>query len=448
MEVRPKVGLVNVCMEVYPHHVSDGLVAELADLVGPSWEFRDYGKVFDMVQAVGRASDILRDRPDMLIILFGTWLDMSVALTLLNLTAELPTVIWTLPMVGGESTGSLVAFAVAKGTLERTGEMRPYVYGLPHEVAPELVRLARGSALRQGLKTARLGLFGYASMGIYTATFNHLLLKQKLGPEVVHVDNWEIVRRMESLDPKEVEATAARLFERYPLEHGGLRESALRSVRMYMVMRQLVDELKLDGVTAKCMFEMSRSIGCACLPLSLLVEEGIPCSDEGDVYAVVTMLLMNRLGGAPAYFADFINADDQNIWFSTCGFIAPSLTQDGVTVRQQVEEVGREGVIFSGKPRTGQVVIARLEEVPGGRGFRMHVARGVVTEGSLRKHTTREGQVLHLFPICRVSLSYPTELFMRNVCANHYILSWHDLYDDLVGLCKALGVQVVCDEGG
>ncbi len=448
MQSRAKVGLLNVCMEVYPHHMSDPLVREFMDKLGPICDVVDYGKIFEMAQAVEAAGRIRHDAPDLLVMLFGTWLDMSVAMTALNLLEGIPTLIWALPMIGGESTGSLVAFAVAKGALERTGQMGPYIYGLADEAVAAVKDKARGVALSKSLKTTRLGLFGYASMGIYTATFDHLMLKQRLGPEVVHIDTYAVAKRMETLAKDEVDRAFAEITARHPLESPGLTENATRAIKMYLAMKGIAREEHLDGVTHKCMFEVSRSIGCACLPLSLLIEEGTPCSDEGDVYALTTMLLMDKLGGGPCYFSDFINADGPNVWFSTCGFIAPSLTQEGVVLRQQVEEVGTEGVILSGKPKLGQVTIARLEEAPGKQGFRMHIARGKVVEGFLRKHTKRDGKVYHLFPICRVELPYSSRRFIDNVCSNHYILAWQDIYGDLLAMCGELGIRTMTDEEG
>ena len=44
-----------------------------------------------------------------------------------------------------------------------------------------------------------MGLFGYAALGIYTATFDTVSLRRKIGPEIHHIDQWLLIKRMEEV---------------------------------------------------------------------------------------------------------------------------------------------------------------------------------------------------------------------------------------------------------
>jgi L-fucose isomerase-like protein len=441
MPQRTQVALINLCMDVYPHQMTDPLVEALRERLGADVELTDSGKVFHMGQvarAVGRTKG---RRPDLVVLLIGTWLDASVAITAVKELGETPWMIWTLPMLDGISTGSLVAFAVVKGTLERMGVQFEWVYGEPAEVAETIAARAKRASLISWLRGARIGLFGYAAMGMYTATFDHVAVKDRLGPEVVHFDNYVLVRQMAAVDEKRIDRTVEDRSGRWSLGDPACEAPMRRAMRMYLALKRFAADEGLDALTIKCQHEISRSWGCGCLALSLLADEGLPVTCEGDIHGTITGMMVQRLTGAHPFFADFINAADNSVWFSSCGFIPLSLTEGDVVLQQQIHEIGEEGVTCSAAPRTGPVTAARLEADAGG-GYRMHIADGQAQEGYRRPYEDEHGR-RELFPIMRVSLSEHSDDFLRRVCANHYLISFQPCAAELAALCRDLGISLV-----
>ena len=439
-----KIGVLNICMEEYPHEVTDKLINEIKFLSKNNCEFIYMGKIFSMSESIIKTRELIKENPDLILILLGTWIDSSVAFSALKELENFPFMIWTIPMIDNSSTGSLVGFSVLKGTLERIGKKFSWVYGLPKTIFPKVIEQANYQRIKKELREYRLGLFGYASMGIYTATFDHVSVKDKLGPEVIHIDNLYLVNRMNNINEEKVKDKKDELLAKMRLEKENLDFSFSNAVKMYLSMKEIIDENKLNGVTNKCMFELSSTIGCPCLALSLLIDDGIMTTDEGDIHALITMILLNKLTNKPGYFSDLINAEENYLWFSTCGFIAPSLTKGEILIKQQAEEVGDKGVIISAEPKEGLVTIARLESIPGNR-YKMHIAKGNIIEGYRRKHVKKNGLELFLFPICKVDLGYNYKKFLNNVCANHYILVWEDCTDSLTDLCEILDIEVIKD---
>jgi ferredoxin len=78
-----------------------------------------------------------------------------------------------------------------------------YSFCKPHSASYALVSLAK-----RHLSEARIGLFGYPALGIYTATADHVSLRQKIGPEIFHLDQWLIVKGMDEVAEKEAIAFA------------------------------------------------------------------------------------------------------------------------------------------------------------------------------------------------------------------------------------------------
>jgi len=436
-----RIALINLCMDVYPHHLTDGLVQALAEHLGTDVEFTDVGKVFTMRQAaraVGRAKG---RRPDLVVLLIGTWIDASLAVTAVKELGNMPWMIWTLPMLDGISTGSLVAFAVVKGTLERMSVRLEWAYGTPEEVAESIRERAARASLISWLREARLGLFGYAAMGMYTATFDHVAVRDKLGPEVVHFDNYALVRQMAAVDEKRVDRAAEEQGGRWALGDPSCEAPTRRAIRMYLALKRFVADEQLDALTIKCQHEISRSWGGACLALSLLADEGVPVTCEGDVHGAITGMMMQRLTGAHPFFADFINAADNSVWFSSCGFIPFSLTQGEVVLQPQIHEIGEEGVACSAAPLTGPVTVARLE-ADGAGGYRMHIVDGDAQEGYRRPYEDERGR-REIFPITRVALPEHSSDFLRRVLANHYLISYRPCSSGLAALCRDLGISLV-----
>jgi L-fucose isomerase-like protein len=436
---KPIIGIINVCMDVYPHDIADPILEEAMEELKKDCEVVYIGKAFTMSESIRKTKELLRSDPDLVVIFFSTWINASVPVSAIKEISDRPMFLWSIPMIEGMSTGSLVGFAVVKGTIERMGLDIPWAYGLPEEITEVLKKEAKASQIVRDLRRSRLGLIGYASMGMYTATFDHLSVKDKLGPEVVHIDNYYLVKKMEEIGIDKAEKRYEALVEKYPLAKDELKEPTLNSILMNIALEKIIEEFELDAITIKCQHEISRTIGCVCIPLSLIVEEGGVATCEGDIHGLITMMLIKGLTMRPSFFSDFINAEGKDIYFSSCGFIAPSLTTGDIRIEQQIHEIGEEGVVFSTAPKTGAVTIARLEA--GKDKYRMHIAQGVVEEGYRRNHRGKP-----LFPICRVRLNYHSGDFLKNVVSNHYLLSYSDIKDDLLRICSMLDITpLTCD---
>ena len=128
--------------------------------------------------------------PDGVIAFLGTWIECPTALQAIREIEHLPFAVWgfnMFPWQGKrESTGSFVAAAVLKGALDRM-EYRPaYIIGVPSDEEPveRAAAFSRAAHAVKALKRTRLALIGYAAMGMYPGTFDHVLLRRHIGPDV------------------------------------------------------------------------------------------------------------------------------------------------------------------------------------------------------------------------------------------------------------------------
>ncbi len=443
MKERPKIALCNIGMESYKRDILVQMVENSIRKLNKECEVVYSGEIFEIEEAIPAAQRVLRENPDILVILFSTWTFAPIPVAVIREAGNIPILLWAIPMTEGTTTGSLVAFCVAKGTLERMRKKFDWVYGMPEEVIPKIIQQAKLARIITELRQSRIGLIGGAAEGMFSADSDRLLLHERLGPEIVHIDGSIILHRMQQIQEEEdIEKELEKIRSKIIIEGNDLLEKAKRLIRMYIVMKEIIAKENLSALSHKCMYEMSSIVGCACLPLSLLVDEGIMCSDEGDIHAVITMMMMNKITEQPVYFSDFMNAEGKFIWFSTCGFIAPSLAKSGAILRHQCAEIGEKGAIVSAEPKEGEVTIARVDKGTGDN-YRMHIAKGEIVKGYRRRYVTNEGKELLLFPICKVKLKEDSNNFLRKVMSNHYLLSWNDCMEDMMKLAEMMGIEII-----
>ena len=222
------------------------------------------------------------------------------------------------------------------------------------------------------LLRSKLGLIGYCSMGIYTACFDQQKIRQVFGTEIdTSADSYILAREMDEVDSEEVDKSRKILSQRCLIDEGIVQNGSLeKSLRMYQALKVMSEEHNWTGISVKCQHEFSTYLKCtACLPLSMLTDDGIMCTDEGDIHALITMLIMNYMGeGAPAYFGDIYKLDEGGFLMDHCGLSPHSCAGEEAEINllPQTPRISRDGkttggVISSYSFREGDVTIGRIE---------------------------------------------------------------------------------------
>ncbi len=263
---------------------------------------------------------------DLLVLLVLSWIEAQLVPAVLQEEFGRPLLLWSHTTFrepdGGEADlGCIPGAAVIRQMLEEMNVPFKFIYGQPDEeaVLEGVKPLAWAARTAHSLNGSRLGLFGYASMGMYTGTFDHTKLRALIGPEVVHFDQYTLIRRARSRALSEAEAAVSGPAASWELT-GGLKAKALApSWRVYEALRDLAAEARLDAVTVKCQYEMSRDWGLTpCLALSIL-GNSITSSCEGDVYLAVSQLILHHLsGGGTIAYGDIHTGRGHDVILGAC----------------------------------------------------------------------------------------------------------------------------------
>lgn len=439
-----RIGFINIGHPDYPNEVGERFAARAMDAL------RDRGILpisdgiahTDPGSAASRGLEMAGERLDGVIVWLGTWVEASTAVAAIREIEHLPLAVWTFGMheENGrrESTGSFVAGCVMKGALDRMGYRFTNIIGFPDDpkAYARAVDFSLAAHALQQLKRTRIGLVGYASMSMYPGTFDHLLLRRHIGPEVVHFDTYTLVRLAERLDFSDLRGLIDGLTAGMRIEVDA--ERLAKPARLYGALRRLADRHALHALNVKCQYELSQEWGMtACVPLSRLADEGLVCACEGDVMLSATQCMLAALTGDTVTYGDILDVTGDTMLLSACGF-APTCLAKGArettsecpaAVIRELDYPGFDGVISSCVLEQGSVTFARLVE---GRGdYRLVYGTGTGVETDLR-----QGR----FPALNVRLDGDPQRLLDAIASQHFALCYGDVSSRLEELCGMLGI--------
>jgi len=375
---------------------------------------------------------------DGVILLVATWIEAPVAMAAIREFEHIPFAVWS--FVKGpypdmpELTGSFVGHAVLKGALDRLGYPCEHIVGRPDEkeCIEAALAFARAAFAKQRLKRTRLGLVGYASMGMYSGTMDHVLTRGLLGPEIVHIDTHTLIEKMKGIGEEQYACVVEELRNIARVAEDVTPDQLQTAAAMALALRELAGEYDLDGLTVKCQYELSQDFGMtACVALSLLADWGTVASCEGDLPCLVTQQVMHWLTGNVTWYGDLLDVTPDGVYLSPCGFCPFSLAADpGQRAIRQLGHPGFEGLISSAVVRPGPVTIGRIVEERGG--FRLVYALGEGQPSELR---------MGRFPALSVALPDGTERLLEALGTQHFAVVHGHLGEELRILCKLLNIS-------
>lgn len=387
-------------------------------------------------------SQVRASEADLLVLLVLSWIEAQLVPAVLQEEFGRPLLLWSHTTFreadGGEADlGCLPGAAVIRQALEEMGVPFKFIYGQPDEsgVVEGVKALARAAHAVRSLNASRVGLFGYASMGMYTGTFDHTRLRTLVGPEVVHFDQYTLIRRAEAKALPEAEAAVAKVAAGWELTAGLQPKSLAPSWRVYEALRDLAAEARLDAVTVKCQYEMSRDWGLApCLALSILGDT-LTSSCEGDVYLCVSQLILQHLsGGGIVAYGDIHTGRGHDLILGACGFAPLSQARGRPIIRQHTALY--EGV-YNGSPyKDGTVTLARLAADRGG--YKLHATVGKVVDPP-RLHEVGCPPYSWL----QARIEAPVDHFMQNLSSQHYAIAYGDWRAEMDEFCRLKSIRLV-----
>jgi L-fucose isomerase-like protein len=367
----PRVAVGSLCspLEVGAHRAPKA-AQDLAQLLRTAGcEVVELGPVDtpDKSSAAGRA--LAEQHVQAVALAAASWFEDYLVLDLLE-ECSVPVLLWSLP---GMETGALCGAQQLTACLKQLDNPFRCLYG-PLDNAGNLKQataLFRAAALKCQLRRARIGFGGFRVAGMSEVSANEFALKKALGPRIIPLDLPLLLARAKEIPDEQAHAGWQEVVSRA----GYCKVSAhdgLDSIKVYVAVRELVDQHRLDALTIGCYPHL---MGRVCLAASLLADAGIPLACEGDVNGAVGQLLMMRLTGLPTHNTDWLDPlEDGAVVLTHCGSGSFQLAESAKDITLSPVRLMNQGVCALFPARPGPVTLVSL--LPRGDGYQLALLEG------------------------------------------------------------------------
>lgn len=233
---------------------------------------------------------------------------------------------------------------------------------------------------------ARLGVIGRPSDWLIASDVDYAAVREKFGLELVDIDIKELV-----------DETLKRKCD---------MKSFTGSEAIYDALETIVGKYNLKGLTVRC-FDLLDTLGnTGCLALARLNAEGIPSSCEGDIPALLTMMIAMKLTGCPGFQCNLSRISGDELLFAHCTVPLSMVSR----YRYDTHFESGIGTAIKGEIPEGPVTVVKVSPT---------LENMVVIPAELVRNQSEPG-------LCRtqVVLKAPgsAEYFLSSPLANHHVV--------------------------
>jgi L-fucose isomerase-like protein len=303
-------------------------------------------------------------------------------------------------LTSGKSN-SLAASMEILSYLQQNGMQGEIIHGSAGYISHRLEILAKVNKARQKMRGSRLGIIGRPSDWLISSIVNPTAVKECLGMELVEIQMDELLRIID----KTPETMSQ---EDHPNE--AVRQALPMANRIYDALRTIVDQYRLQGLTIRCFDLLTAVFNTGCMGLARLNAEGIVAGCEGDVPAMLSMMIAHSLLGVSGFQANLasINPETGEMVFAHCTI------PFNMVERYELDthfESGL-GVGIRGYMKNGPVTIFKVS----GDLSRSFIAEGTLVRSEAKPELCRTQQVIQL------TNKRQTDYFLTSPIGNHHII--------------------------
>jgi len=166
-------------------------------------------------------------------------------------------------------------------------------------------------------------------------------------------------KALDRVEEKDIDEALKKLPPHFPVNKCPSQDLQ-SSLKLYCALKHLIDNHHYDAVTI-CCFDLLSSGLTACLALALLNAEGIIGGCEGDIQALITMIVAYYLTGETPWMANptRISYKDNSITLAHCSAPFSLLDQDRPLDFKPHKESG-QGISFQGSIDAKEGVLLRI----------------------------------------------------------------------------------------
>lgn len=319
------------------------------------------------------------------------------------------------------TNNSLAASMEILSYLNQNGLSGEILHGSPKQIRAKLEelvkkpkgrmksdRLAKAAKARESLRGLRLGVLGKPSDWLIASDADYQAIYDKLGIEMVDIPMEEVCEWVAGVGPVEPGGITGDILKE---KQDQIVAAAPGAFGIHAALSQIVREYDLDGFTIRC-FDLLKAFGnTGCYALAAFNADGLTAGCEGDVPALLSMVISHAVSGKAGFMANPSRIDPESgrIVFAHC--TVPFDMTDHVVLDTHFESglgIGIRGHI----PETPVTILKVSGDLS-----RVFVAEGVI-ERNLREPNLCRTQIEVKLDDASLAESY----FLKNPIGNHHIV--------------------------
>ncbi|MGB6371090.1 MAG: hypothetical protein WBF68_08675, partial [Atribacterota bacterium] len=276
------------------------------------------------------------------------------------------------------------------------------IHGDSDYIVRRIKELRKIFQVKNKLVSIKLGVIGKPSDWLIASDVDYLKVKDTLGISLIDIEMDELVK---GFDQRHHFAH----LKLNDIKNKGFDSKSIDgALKIYNGFKAIVNKYKLDGITVRCfdLLEIYKNSGC--LGLSLLNDEGIVAGCEGDIPALISMVILCYLTDEPVFMANpsSIDIDKNEIILAHCTL--PLNMTDKFYLKTHFES--GIGVGIKGDIKEGGATIFKLS----GDGKNYFVSGGEIIE-NLNKESLCRTQI-------RMKVDEDIKYFLQNSLGNHHLI--------------------------
>lgn len=398
----------------------------------------------DADEAAAHAAEL---RFDAIIVHMVSWHITPFVMRTLKDYRQTPVLVWG---TGGwtDQTGKLISPASAAATTALVPLLREmgYHYVVINEKPDEIPRFAeadrflRAVSAAKAIRHLRIGLYGYADMGLYSCSYSKTMALDQLGVDIEDYFAYELLEQMSAFSEEEVQSAVDEI-RRTTVQTNEVRTEVLaRVARLYLAMKGKCGQRGLDAVSIKCVNGVTGQMGFnPCLAQSLLASKDVSVICECDAYGLLTGQMLSKMTGRASAFVENYEHFDDSVLVGVCGFVPRDFIDGDMKIRSANLGEFNTGISNVSKMKTGTVTYGRLYESNGA--YKLFLSKG---EALPNPKWTEAGwcDPTPDFPSILLKPGMPVEQYLETVPGQHIVMVYGDYVQDMKLLCKLLDIEV------
>lgn len=185
---------------------------------------------------------------------------------------------------------------------------------------------------QEELKKVKLGLIGHQAPGFLDFHPHPFLMYEKFGCIMQHISLADFLEVCDCIPNEEIENDIKLTLKKGWIKKNDgkySKEDLKKTSKIYLGMKKITQNEKLDGFAIRCWPELPRDHGIwPLMGLARLASEGLPIACEGDVDGCLGCIFAKFIGAGVIYLSDVLeyNEDTLTLWHG--GMAPEQLSED------------------------------------------------------------------------------------------------------------------------